>query len=244
MAVECHPLVRVMFDHCFQKLTRGAVMQEDLELRDRIVDAAVIMGDASGVDSVSIRRLAERVGMPPMSLYRYFESKEALKDLMVARIMDSLEAPRLLSSEWRAHVKAVLMDFHGLLLEHPCLVELLSTQRVMSPGMTRLVDVVVTNLIAGGATDEEAVRGFGVLFSYVLGCVVYQKVRSNTDPRAAEIENRKAAERLTHLSERHGLVNTKRLALPLAALGRADIVNGGLNALIRSLPGSLGSDTK
>jgi len=60
---------------------------------EAVVDAAVSLGDDGGLDAVSLRRVAARLGVTPMALYRYVESKDDLLDAMADRLYEGLALP-------------------------------------------------------------------------------------------------------------------------------------------------------
>lgn len=58
--------------------------------REEILDAALDIADEHGVDAVSMRTVADRVGVTPMALYRHVKDKAALLDAMVGRLLTAL----------------------------------------------------------------------------------------------------------------------------------------------------------
>jgi AcrR family transcriptional regulator len=72
-----------------------------------IVDAAITIADAEGLDSVSIRRVATKPRMRPMSLYTYIPSKEALLDLMGEEIVGKVLIRHPLPPDWRQAITLI-----------------------------------------------------------------------------------------------------------------------------------------
>src|SRR5580658_368521 len=68
----------------------------------RIVDAAVRVADADGLDAVSMGRVARELGAAPMSLYRHLSAKEELLELMVDAAWGDPPAAPAAGEEWRA----------------------------------------------------------------------------------------------------------------------------------------------
>ena len=68
-----------------------------MDTRDRIFKAARRLFDEKGLDGVSLRNVAKKIGITPMAIYRHFEDKEALIDALV---LDGL-------AEWSARVEAL-----------------------------------------------------------------------------------------------------------------------------------------
>src|SRR6476661_5122429 len=67
----------------------------------QIVESAIAIADAEGIDNVSMRRVAERLGVGAMSLYRYVPSKAELLDLMVDAVYGERPAPADADGGWR-----------------------------------------------------------------------------------------------------------------------------------------------
>ena len=58
-----------------------------------IVERAIALADAGGIEAVTIRRLARELGVTPMALYWYFRNKDELLDGMAARLLESVDLP-------------------------------------------------------------------------------------------------------------------------------------------------------
>ena len=61
--------------------------------RDRVLRAAVALADGSGIDAISMRKLAQHLGVVPMALYKHVASKEELLDGMVEAVIGEIEPP-------------------------------------------------------------------------------------------------------------------------------------------------------
>jgi AcrR family transcriptional regulator len=68
--------------------------------QETVVDAAVSLADDQGLDAVSLRRVAARLGVTPMALYRYVESKDDLLDAMADRLYERLTLPCSEANWW------------------------------------------------------------------------------------------------------------------------------------------------
>jgi len=81
--------------------------------RRQILDAALAIADEEGLEAVSMRAVAARVGVSPMALYPHVGSKEALLDGMVGRLLGELPAPT--GPDWQAGLRAAA---HGVRYAH------------------------------------------------------------------------------------------------------------------------------
>lgn len=87
----------------------------------QIAEAAVALADAEGLEAVTMRRLAERLGVATMALYRYVDSKDELVELMIDAVAD----PQSLGADpgdWRAVLREVALRHREHALLHPWLV--------------------------------------------------------------------------------------------------------------------------
>ncbi|WP_410586786.1 TetR/AcrR family transcriptional regulator [Amycolatopsis sp. lyj-23] len=97
-----------------------------------VVRAAVALADADGIEAVTIRRVAEQLGVSPMSLYTYVPGRAELLDLMVDHAHGELTA----SAEglhWRAALTAVAEDQWALAHRHPWLLEITTSRPALGP---------------------------------------------------------------------------------------------------------------
>ncbi len=85
---------------------------------EAVVDAAISLADDAGLDAVSVRRVAARLGVTPMALYRYVESKEGLLDAMADRLYESLTLPDP-DEEWWHGLAELARSTRGVLLARP-----------------------------------------------------------------------------------------------------------------------------
>lgn len=88
---------------------------------DQIAAAAVEIADTEGLDCVSIRRLAGRLGVAPMALYRYVSSKEEIFELMVDAVHAGGVDFGATSGDWRAVMRATAHGSRATMLRHPWL---------------------------------------------------------------------------------------------------------------------------
>src|SRR5262245_14178814 len=97
---------------------KGRGRPKKLEIHE-VVDAALEVLDADGVDAVSFRRLASELDVSHMTLYTYFDSKESLLNAMVAR---TLEVPALADAKgrrWDVRLEEAMREIHAVLVERP-----------------------------------------------------------------------------------------------------------------------------
>ncbi|TDC98220.1 TetR/AcrR family transcriptional regulator C-terminal domain-containing protein [Actinomadura sp. 7K507] len=143
--------------------------------RRRVLRAAVGLADREGLDSLTMRRLAQEVGAEAMSLYHHVANKEAVFDgvveVVLGEIMAAVEAVEAPSPEedWQAALRTRILAAREVLLRHRWAPGLLGTRTTTSPLVIAYFDHVVAILRAGGFSFDLAHRALHVLGSRALG---------------------------------------------------------------------------
>ncbi|PRY29383.1 TetR/AcrR family transcriptional regulator [Pseudosporangium ferrugineum] len=101
----------------------------------QVVDAAIALADAEGLDAVSMRRVAQELGVVPMTLYTYVPDKAALLDLMVDALYLRMERSAAGDPGWRERVRTVAGDNRMLYEHHPWAAELSASRPPLGPGL-------------------------------------------------------------------------------------------------------------
>lgn len=133
-----------------------------------VVEGALALADAEGLRAVTIRRLAERLGVTPMALYWHFRSKDELLDGMAARIFEAVDPAVDASAPWPAQLRTLLASMLAALRAHPAAAILLSTRTVSSEGSLRATEAALAILGRAGFAPAEATQ----IARHALGAVV------------------------------------------------------------------------
>ncbi len=135
---------------------------------DAILRAALAIADAEGVRAVSMRAVAQRLGVTPMALYRHVGDKQALLDGLVERLLLEvpLPNPRL---GWAARLRALVDDVLVVARRHPGVFPLLLQRPAVTPGALRLVEAIFAALAEAGVPPADIPRTERLLSTYVLG---------------------------------------------------------------------------
>ncbi|MGC5165648.1 TetR/AcrR family transcriptional regulator C-terminal domain-containing protein [Luteimicrobium sp. DT211] len=107
---------------------------------ERIVDAAVELADADGLEGVSMAKVATRLGYTTMSLYRYVTSKDDLLLLMQEQVIGVEPPPAHDPSDWRAELREWAQFTQALLVEHAWYLDIPIEGVPITPNNLRLVD--------------------------------------------------------------------------------------------------------
>ncbi|WP_173921546.1 TetR/AcrR family transcriptional regulator [Agromyces sp. Marseille-P2726] len=129
--------------------------------RERVLRAAVDLADGAGVAFVTMRRLAEQLGVEPMSLYYHVPNKEAILDGIVDLVfreveheVGAFEAPAESDPDWKAALRDRIVAARRVMLRHPWVPALLDTRSGLGLAQARYVDAVVGTLRSGGLSFD------------------------------------------------------------------------------------------
>lgn len=157
-----------------------------------IVDAALDLADSDGLVAVTVRAVAERVGVSAMSLYTYVPGKPELLDLMVdARYLRMPRDPWDDSTPWRARLGAVAEDNRTLLLQHPWLTEVAALSRPpLGPGVMAKYEHELAALDGTGLDDVRLDAALTHLLGFVQAhCrAAHDATRVTTDSATSDAE--------------------------------------------------------
>ena len=146
----------------------------DVPMSQTVIDVAEELVREGGLKALTIRAVADRAGLSPMTVYRYVDSKDAMLDKLLLRVLSRVEIPASFSADWRERIVLVMGAWRALLVDHSEIVPLLAERPIPlgSEGLARLQEAVLSNLFEGGMEQSEAVRAFWQIFSVTLGGVM------------------------------------------------------------------------
>ncbi len=141
--------------------------------RDTVLRAALTTLDAEGLESFSMRRLADSLAVTPMALYNHVRSRDDLID----GVTDLLASGIALPSErwsWRRRLRAVLVALRAVCLEHPSAAGLLQQARVLTPALLAPIEIALGALDEAGLSRPAARTAWAALIGLTYGHVAYQ----------------------------------------------------------------------
>lgn len=136
--------------------------------------AAVRVADQGGIESLTMRRLAEELGAEAMSLYYHVANKEAVLDgvvdVIAGEINDAVgRIDPAGGAGWKAAVRQRILTAREILLRHPWAPRVFETRTVMSPAVLRYHDGLIGLMRAGGFSNDLVHHGMHALGSRALG---------------------------------------------------------------------------
>jgi AcrR family transcriptional regulator len=157
------------FDLIWVRPHRGAGAKRPALSRDQVVRAAIEFADEEGLEAMSMRRIAARLGAGTTSLYWHVPSKDALYELMFDAVMGEIDLPERLTDNWREDLRALARSDHVLFQRHPWLI-LLGIQPGIGPNTQRYADFGVRILETSlHLQEEDGVNALAVVNNYVFG---------------------------------------------------------------------------
>jgi AcrR family transcriptional regulator len=135
---------------------------------DAIVDAAIRLADAEGLEGVSMARVAAELGFTTMSLYRYVASKEELLQLMWNGSARGAEDLVLEGDGWRARLRMWAIVQRDMLDRHPWLTQMPMAAPPMAPNSMIFVELGLGSMDGAAVADADKLRFIGLISSYTL----------------------------------------------------------------------------
>ena len=136
--------------------------------RARVLDAALAMADADGIAALSMRRLAQALGVEAMSLYNHVAHKEDLLDGLVERVASEIELPTS-SLPWKDAMRRRALSAHAVLMRHPWATMLFVARMNIGPTMLMYVDRTIGCLREAGFSYPLADHAWNAIDAYVYG---------------------------------------------------------------------------
>ncbi|TPQ23632.1 TetR/AcrR family transcriptional regulator [Streptomyces sporangiiformans] len=171
--------------------------------RERVLNTALAVVDEVGLASLSMRRVADELGVEPMALYRYTPSKDDLLDGLVETLFLALDQAladgdyaippsRPGTPEWRADLHKTATAMYRVALAHPHVVPLVATRPLTVPltrrpqGVLRSHERLLALLHSAGLEDRTALTVYRTFLSWVLGYIVIELRQIVDDPDEPE----------------------------------------------------------
>ena len=173
--------------------------------RERVLRAALVLADTGGIESLTMRKLGEELGVEAMSLYNHVANKDDILDGMVDLVFSEIALPSG-RADWKTAVRHRAISAHETLLHHPWGVSLMQSRTKPGPATLRHHDSVIGSLREAGFTVDMAAHAFSVMDGYIYGFALQQmNLPSHTSEEAAvlaeNILRELPADEYPHLAE-------------------------------------------
>jgi AcrR family transcriptional regulator len=156
---------------------------------ERIVAEAIEHADAEGLASLSMQRLAERLGCAKMALYRYVPGKAELAALMLDAALGPAPDPAAVApgdeEPWRARLRAWAMTMFARMRAHPWAHELAQGIRPVGPNEVGWMESALTALAGSGLSGAEGLDTIALLAGHVRGLALQATAAGDDNMEAA-----------------------------------------------------------
>ena len=149
------------------RIEQAAPAREPLT-KERILQAAVALADEGGVDSLSMRKIAQELGVVPMALYKHVANKDELLDGMVDVIVGEIDPP-LADADWKIAMRERIISARRALLRHAWASRVIESRSEPTPMVISYIDSMMGIFRSGGFSIDLMHHAMHVMGSRILG---------------------------------------------------------------------------
>jgi AcrR family transcriptional regulator len=152
--------------------------------REQVLDAALAQLREYGSTGLTMRRLAEDLGLGVMTLYNYFRTKDELLDGVCGHALQPLRADPDPDASWEQQLEAAIRELHLVLADNPGVLDVFVTRSVYGPALDQIRETLLGILRRAGFPNRQAVHALGALVSFAVGFTITERARS---PKTAPV---------------------------------------------------------
>ncbi|MEM6436036.1 MAG: TetR/AcrR family transcriptional regulator C-terminal domain-containing protein [Cyanobacteria bacterium P01_D01_bin.115] len=136
--------------------------------RERILQTALQLADEAGLEALSMRQLAQKLGVKAMSLYNHVANKEDILDGLVDLVVGEIALPRR-EKDWKTAMRQRALSAHTVLLRHPWATLAIVSRVNVGPATLRYVEATLGCLVEAGFSFEQADHVWNAIDSHIYG---------------------------------------------------------------------------
>jgi AcrR family transcriptional regulator len=136
--------------------------------KERVLGAAVALADEGGVDSLSMRKIAQRLGVVPMALYKHVSNKDEMLDGMVDVVVGEIDPPPG-GTDWKTAIRQRVLSARNALLRHPWASQVIESRTDPTPAVLAYMDSMIGMFRAGGFSIDLTHHAMHAMGSRLLG---------------------------------------------------------------------------
>ena len=155
--------------------------------RDRILEAGIRLADEGGIESVTMRKLGQALGVEAMSLYNHVAGKDEILDGLGDLVMREFELPPP-NGDWESSLRRLAVSAHDALIRHPWAASLLVSPARRIPTRMRYIDAVCGCLRTAGFSPEATFHAYHAIDSHILGFTLWELGHAMPDVSKDAIE--------------------------------------------------------
>ena len=169
--------------------------------RGRVLRAAVALADDAGIESLSMRKLAEELGVVPMALYKHVPNKAGLLDGMIDVVVGEIDPP-VRGTDWKSGVRQRILSARRALLRHPWASGVIESRTNPTPVLLEYMESIIGMFRAGGFSINLTHHVMHTIGSRVLGFTqeIFKDSQS-VDPETQAIMVREISRKYPYIAE-------------------------------------------
>ena len=136
--------------------------------KERVLAAAVALADTRGVESLSMRKLAQELGVVPMALYKHVANKDELLDGMIDVVVGEIDPPAG-GTDWKAAIRQRVLSARRALRRHPWASQVMESRDSPTPAVLQYMDSMIGMFRAGGFSIDLTHHAMHAMGSRLLG---------------------------------------------------------------------------
>jgi AcrR family transcriptional regulator len=136
--------------------------------RERVLSGALEVADAGGITALTIRSLADKLGVKPMSVYHHVANKDEILDCIVDLVFSEIELPTA-GGDWHTEMRRRAISARQALRRHPWAIQLLQSRTDPGPATLRHHNAIIGSLRGAGFSVQMTAHAFALIDSYVFG---------------------------------------------------------------------------
>jgi AcrR family transcriptional regulator len=141
--------------------------------KERVLRAAIELADADGIEALSMRRLAKKLGVEAMSLYNHVANKDEILAGIIDAVASEIELPSD-QADWKTAMRRSAISARDVLVGHRWATSLWMSRRSGGPARLRYGDWMLTTLREAGFSKDLTYHAFHILEAYILGFTYQQ----------------------------------------------------------------------
>ena len=173
--------------------------------KERVLDAAVALADEGGIDALSMRKIAQSLGVVPMALYKHVANKNELLDGMIDVLVGEIDPPAD-DTDWKTVIRRRVLSARRMLLRHPWASEVIESRMkaraTPTPVVLEYLDSMIGIFRAGGFSIDLVHHAMHVMGSRLMGFSQELFVdNSDREPDPDAMPPEEMAARYPHITE-------------------------------------------
>lgn len=200
--------------------------------RERLQAAALALVDRHGLAGLSMRALATKLGVGPMTLYNHVTNREDLEILVVEAVLAQVVWSGMDHADWRDTVREIATALWRVVRAHPHVIPLILTRRSRSPSVLAVSEAMLQALARSGRSGSELLAAFRSVQALVMG---FAQVELTSPLSRAAGERRATVIRRFRSLPRDRYPHMIEIATAAMASAAEDEFRSGLELLIAGL---------